>query len=470
MFAPLSVLVFQNHPTDVSTCARPVVWRVWSGPVVALSLGPRCILPRAAVRDQHGITRTPRADDARSDHPPPPTRGTVPRRFFCMNVLFSTFIVTHPAAAMPTTLPPDSDNHRPRASDHARLRIGEEPFTSTSGLYKCGGWENSSLAAVLERYRNASDRPPVQSWQRDDKFCALGQQSRWECTPTGLRLRRPELRARSACTVLRQADAQRVLFYGESTTRHAFWGLVLLLTNDFSSPQPGGYPADCEWAAEIGVAMRPACRSELDDINVTVCGGVELRFHQFFSPPKFPSMDELEAYDVVVWGWQGHAARITYRWARLGVNDAAALDGALERHCRNPRYASLASSRVILLNNHPRFVWQLMKTQGECPDAVAKYHVQLPQVWRRQCNVKRVASAWDAVLALVADPGTNWSQTSPPGAALGVSADTSLAGSWWRKQTVDGVHWGTAINLHKAYAILEQIEARWGRSKSGHHS
>ena len=72
----------------------------------------------------------------------------------------------------------------------------------------------------------------------------------------------------------------------------------------------------------------------------------------------------------------------------------------------------------------------------------------------------RVASSWDAVLALVQTSGTDWWLTAPPGSAVGAINDTSLASSWWRKMTVDGVHWGTAINLMKADAIVEQISRR----------
>lgn len=337
----------------------------------------------------------------------------------------------------------------------------DEPFAATSGLKRCTKWKNASLNDVLRTYQDVADHQPVPSWVRDDGFCAIGKPSRWQCTPSGYRFGH-RVHSSGACDVLREAGAQRVLFYGESTARHAFWGIVLLLTNGLLAPQPAGYPDDCEWAAEIGVSMRMGCRHELDNINVKVCdGAVELRFHQFFSPPRLPLIVELQEYDFVIWGWQGHAAHITRSYQRLGVNNATMLGESLQEHCRtNPRYASLASDRIILLNNHPRFSWQLMKTEGECPDAVAKYHSELPLVWRRECNVTRVASSWDAVLALVQTSGTDWWLTAPPGSAVGAINDTSLASSWWRKMTVDGVHWGTAINLMKADAIVEQISRR----------
>ena len=44
--------------------------------------------------------------------------------------------------------------------------------------------------------------------------------------------------------------------------------------------------------------------------------------------------------------------------------------------------------------------------------------------------------------------------------ATGGTADFSLAHSWWRKMSVDGVHWGTAVNLLKAWAIIEQVRSR----------
>ena len=74
------------------------------------------------------------------------------------------------------------------------------------------------------------------------------------------------------------------------------------------------------------------------------------------------------------------------------------------------------------------------------------------------CNTHELGLVWDAVIGLVATPGTNWARK--PG-VNGASVNATLAGAWWEQMTIDGgVHWGTAINLLKAHTILEQIEAR----------
>lgn len=352
----------------------------------------------------------------------------------------------------------------------AGWRLDEEPYAARSGVAGCAGFDNATLGRVLDEYRavaDARDGLPIAPWVRDVDFCALNRTSRWECTPTLFRFppaRRSHSAAasRAACAALRKADVHRVLFHGESTTRHAYWGFLLLLTGDYSAVQPAGYPADCEWATHIGEAMRGACRHELADVNATVCdGAVSLDYREFHWPPQLPSRAQLAWYDLVVWGWQGHGTRYTRSWTPLGVNDAAALGEFLRRQCQDaahgPQYVAAAHDKIVLLNTHPRFSWKSMRTAGECPDRVARYHRELPRLWRELCDVPRVASVWNAVVSLVETPGTNWSRIALPGAANGGTADFSLAHSWWRKMSVDGVHWGTAVNLLKAWAIIEQV-------------
>ena len=317
-------------------------------------------------------------------------------------------------------------------------------------------------------------------WFHDPEWCADGLETRWECSPTRFRVRHPYPSA-TPCEILRKTGTKRILFVGESTTRLAFWGLLLLLTRDYLAIRPGGFPADCEWADELYLAQRN-CRHELTHVrNAQACeGNVSLTFHEVGVPPTIPAMQDLKKWDVVVWLWQGHPASAD--WIRRpGVNDASVISRMLQPRCKDTAYQKELRQRMILLDLHPRMGWTLSRSRGECPDNVAKYRRELPAVWQAACGVTHVASAWDETVGLIATDGTGWNayeghaSSSTGGTTLrsarnesltlGAARNESLAQSQWRKMTLDqGAHWGTAINVLKAWSVLIEIESLRNRS------
>ena len=72
----------------------------------------------------------------------------------------------------------------------------------------------------------------------------------------------------------------------------------------------------------------------------------------------------------------------------------------------------------------------------ECPDRIARFHLRMPRAMEKYCGAHspRIASVFNATLALMLDEATGW-----------------------RNMTGDGVHWNRAIHTLAARAILAQL-------------
>ena len=96
----------------------------------------------------------------------------------------------------------------------------------------------------------------------------------------------------------------------------------------------------------------------------------------------------------------------------------------------NASAAELVRSRLIWLDTHIRTSVKNMRPD-ECPDQIARFHRQMPGVLQQHCGPTRVASVFDATLALMQDDSTGW-----------------------HTMTGDGVHWTRPIPLLSARALL----------------
>ena len=350
----------------------------------------------------------------------------------------------------------------PKAAPLARHALAEHPLFPPAFQKLCNiTWAN--VTKVVNALKATAS--PVLHWFYDPDWCADDRETKWECSPSRFRLPHPAPSV-PPCTLMHLTGTKRILILGESTARHVVWALLLLLTRRYDAVRPGGYPADCEWTDQLYAAARN-CRGELNQLNSTTCqGSVNLKFKSHGAPPRFPTLNDLINYDVVVWGWQGHPIYHNDYQKRYGVNNAQEIGNYLRGEkphvdhrqglCADPAYRELASKKIILLDVHPRIGWGLMRAEGECPDKLLRFHNELPAVWREACGVTHMASNWNATVGLVTTEGTSWSHIAQNQSSPG----EPLTLSHWRTMTFDqGSHWGTALNVLKAWSVLVQLES-----------
>ena len=139
--------------------------------------------------------------------------------------------------------------------------------------------------------------------------------------------------------------------------------------------------------------------------------------------------DLVQSHDLVVWSIGRHPIDGNYS-RRLGVNDA-------EEHYRSMflghcalMNATETCKRVVWLDTHAG-----IKPRHADEDYLNElaFHIEIPFWIYRACKIQRIASAWDASSRLVSN---------------------HLADA--HAMSFDGAHWGYAINLLKAVAIMKR--------------
>ena len=144
--------------------------------------------------------------------------------------------------------------------------------------------------------------------------------------------------------------------------------------------------------------------------------------------------------DTLVWGIGRHGIKphsLRSGFTGFTANDAAALEHHLIADMCNvttaPRRRRHVQAKLIWLDTLVRTTAPL--APQECPEAIARFHEEMPLVLERACGAPpRVASIWDALIAL-----------------------TLTQGSGWADMRFDGVHWDMAANLLLAEEILDQM-------------
>jgi len=150
-----------------------------------------------------------------------------------------------------------------------------------------------------------------------------------------------------------------------------------------------------------------------------------------------PKPHEWKTADTIVWGIGRHGVRSFNpgHFTGFGSNNAAALERHLFNDLCNPatNRREQVVSKLIWLDTMVRTAPPV--TADECPQALARFHEEVPRALERSCGrAPRVASVWGALLDAI---GTQ--------------------GSGWNNMTSDGVHWGLAPNILLAEAITEQM-------------
>lgn len=270
--------------------------------------------------------------------------------------------------------------------------------------------------SLKEQYE-AAERKPT----RTEKGWVHHSDCMHDCTPSNLSWSQITPFA-DPCTLLKK---KRILFVGDSFVRHTFVAFVLWLSGDYAAGALRSMHAKpCEYSGQFEEKL---CRHQLQN-SINVCG-----VHAALKYGAWPtiSRSDLENNNFIVWGGGNHPVDGNYR-NRSGVNDADVVRRKkIEPTCRVLPLGNV-SEKVIWLNTHAslnKSTWsdQTLKKRRS-------YHDEIPAVLLRSCGINMVASVFRATETLV-------------------DAHSSDA----TNMTYDGMHWSLAINLLKAYAVVNVI-------------
>lgn len=220
-----------------------------------------------------------------------------------------------------------------------------------------------------------------------------------------------------------------ILFCGDSFIRHAYEGMALVLSGDYSH---GAIPNDTFCADEAQFDEK-TCRHRVPGQIDTACG-VRLAL-------KYSSWCEVEndggEYDWIVWGFGAHPLDDDYV-TRRGVYDAEVVKTErLGRICGVVDFQSSLAPRIIILTNH-RHVRDDAVVATEFPDSINDRILQFTRGihWplRQMCGITRFVDTFamtDALVRMEPEP---------------------------RKLSSDGMHWGRLVNIAKAWMLIDHIE------------
>lgn len=245
-----------------------------------------------------------------------------------------------------------------------------------------------------------------------------------------------------ACARLIDANIRKLLFIGDSYVRHAYEGMLLMLSGDFSKGAliPGTtdeYP-DC---LDDGQFEELKCRHHVKT-NDTLCGGLVTVALKYGAAPA-PDEGDSE-WDAIVWGVGNHLVDGNYT-TRLGINDAAAYsEHMFQKLChrdtglsylrhhdrREHRLHALNAPKVFWLTSHSR---PAARFTDEDDGTVYRYVVESSRHLWHFCGI----SAIDTYTLT-----SNLVRFFP---------EEAKQLSW------DGTHWSRAINLLKAVLVLHAV-------------
>jgi hypothetical protein len=253
-----------------------------------------------------------------------------------------------------------------------------------------------------------------------DPLCATEQHNR-SCTPTGKRWSSSRVSDSEPCEKL---SGKRVAFVGDSYARHAYVAFLSWLSKNYrdASLHPQ-HDSDCEYDAQY---TEKICRHQIIHQTTTCNGTVEVRLVYGASPTV--SIDLLTEVDMIVWSVGRHPYNGDYS-SRNGVNDAFAYYNNIFKPTCDTLNTTEFCEKVVWLDTHVRVN---AKFTDEAYENELAFHIESPTWIFRSCNVRRIASVWDATDRLVA-----------------------LFPSDAKNMSFDGAHYGRAVNLLKAEASYE---------------
>ena len=267
-------------------------------------------------------------------------------------------------------------------------------------------------------------------WTRNETHCAAHP---FTCTPSGLHYRAirettdrygsPE----RICAALQASGLRRILFCGDSYVRHAFEGLLLILSGDYEH----GAMVNDELLECVGEAQfeEKHCRFKVPGYK-QMCGGaveIHLSYHGVCS---LDADSQVATHDVVVWGFGNHPYDGDYERLR-GVYDAPALfDGVLKALCLRPAFDG---GKVIFLHNHARLnKWGFAQQSDH---NVREFANSVGPLLRQWCGITRIVDAYNLTATLL--------RTEDPAVVA--------------TMTHDGAHWSRTVNVVKGWMLIHEM-------------
>ena len=266
---------------------------------------------------------------------------------------------------------------------------------------------------------------PALRWLVDPDACAK-EPRKHECIPGGWRYPRESgpWDQREACTKLAAKGIRSIAFIGDSLARQAMNGLL----------------ACAQWQLP---AQRVGLGKNTSDPRARVCDDAQIKLSYSFglTEASFLTEADFESNDIVVWGVGRHSTSLS-QLSRLGtdrpmVYKAAERNDSLTQLC-TPERKAVVASKLIWLDVVPRATRSSKEhtSNGVSPmsvDRVARGSISTCRPFSRR-GVTRIASVWNATLAMLMEP------------RLDLSAGTR-----------DGVHWLPHFNILQAWDILRAV-------------
>ncbi len=327
-----------------------------------------------------------------------------------------------------------------RAAPFCLLLLAQFFFVNTTTLRLWTGGEQRI-------HRSSVGHAIGPRWVQDAAGCAARP---WTCSHnwTWVDPERPFLDREDACFLLVSAGVTRILFVGDSFIRQVYQAMLLVLSGDPEHESMDGYaPPSCDGE---GAFADEHCRHTLQMTSGAYCGGrvvVRLKYG------PFPLLDDTGGFfSALVWGVGSHPRDGDYNW-RKGVNNASYVSAdTFHPHCRvnPPEWLNETvrgrrnSTAVYWLPPHARLVF---RNPDEAPNVIQSYATESAVEVKKWCGVESI----EAPYALTRDL---------------VDKHNAVA----RNSTYDGTHWGRAVNVMKAQAVMYAIAGRKGKTLAQHLS
>jgi len=258
---------------------------------------------------------------------------------------------------------------------------------------------------------------------------------------------RPFLTPRDACSLLVTAGISKFVFVGDSFVRQLYQATKILLEGEAERVSMDGYaPPACRGEGAFSVSD---CRQYIQ-LGGAHCGG---RVYPRLKYAPFPLLldDDNSGFigsvgdgDAVVWGVGSHPRDFDYK-LRKGINNASYISNDVFRpHCRERAPAWLnasvhgrARSKVFWLPPHARQAGGLYA--DEAPAVIRAFARESAVEVKRMCNIDALTEPYELTAALA--------ERHPALAA---------------NSSYDGQHWGRAVNVMKAQAVLWAVAGAAG--------
>jgi len=279
--------------------------------------------------------------------------------------------------------------------------------------------EIATVPAASAQYPSMIHTDAPSDWIHDEK-CESEPYS-WSCAPGSLSWSETHYHENPCeLEVLRN---RTILFVGDSYARHAYVAMALWLSGNYrNGALKKGSDKTCDYAGQF---TEKDCRHQID-FGITTCEG-KTKLSLLYG--TYPPVSEY-SHDFIILSVGRHPVDGNYT-QRFGINDAKVIsEKYFRRICSSASREDLCS-KLMWLDTHRRLS---SPRADESTHMERMFHLEAPPEIYKACGVQMLSSVWSASELLV---------LNHPAAAANM--------------THDGAHWGMAVNLLKAYSLVNSM-------------